>query len=155
MGRAIILDCLFVITLSIVFFKDLKTKIIPDYLNLILFLLGVIKIIFSEGDFEKSIIGMGVYPLILILIYGYVSDILKREVVGFGDIKLLGAVGFYNGYSGFYDILILHNIIFTLGFFVALPLYIFKKDVRDKEIAFAPFIVVGTLIFNFGRELFL
>ena len=82
MGRVIILDCLFVIILSIVFFKDLKTKTIPDYLNLILFLLGVIKIIFSEGDFEKSFIGMGVYPLILILIYGYVSDILKREVVG-------------------------------------------------------------------------
>ena len=155
MGRVIILDCLFVIILSIVFFKDLKTKTIPDYLNLILFLLGVIKIIFSEGDFEKSFIGMGVYPLILILIYGYVSDILKREVVGFGDIKLLGTVGFYNGYSGIYDILILHNIIFTLGFFVVLPLYIFKKDVRDKEIAFAPFIVIGTLIFNFGRELFL
>lgn len=155
MDRSIIkniLDFLFVLTLLSIGIKDFKDKIIPDFFNFILLGLGTLKIFLLNNDFEKSIIGMGVYPLILIFIYGYVSEIVKKDVVGFGDIKLLGAVGFYNGYSGLYDMLILHNIIFTAGLIIILPFYIFKKEIRNKEIPFAPFIVLGVLIFNFAGD---
>lgn len=148
----ILLNFLFCLILLCTVIKDLKNKIIPDIFNFFIIGLGIMKIVFFNGSFEKSVIGMGVYPLILILVYGYISEILKKEVIGFGDIKLLGAIGFYNGYSGLYDILLLYNIIFTGAFLIIFPFYFFKKEIRKKEIPFAPFIVLGILIFNLSRK---
>lgn len=141
---------IFFILISI---KDIKEKIIPDALTLGIIFLGILKTIFFGGDFERSFIGFGVYPIIFIFIYGYISDILKKEVTGFGDIKLLGAVGFYLGYSGLYNFILFHNIIFILGFIFVLPL-LFKKNYKSgKEIPFAPFICLGSIIYNFMVKL--
>ncbi len=143
------IDILFYIFLILTAVKDIKEKIISDILNIMIIILGVMKIIFFNGDFEKSIIGMGVFPLVFIIIYGYISEILKKDVIGFGDIKFMGAAGFYLGYSGIYNLIILYNTIFITAFIIVFPLLLLKKIKKEAEIPFAPFISAGVLIFLF------
>lgn len=144
---------IFDLSLIAIFFlisiKDLKEKEIPNSLTLGIIFLGILKNIFLYENFEKSFLGLSVFPVIFLFIYGYVSDFLKREVVGFGDIKLLGGIGFYLGYSGIYNFIVFHNIIFILGFLSVLPMIFIKKENLKKEIPFAPCICLGTVIYNF------
>ena len=144
-----LIDILFYIFLILTAVKDIKERIISDILNIMIIILGVMKIIFFNGDFEKSIIGMGVFPLVFIIIYGYISEILKKDVIGFGDIKFMGAAGFYLGYSGIYKLIILYNTIFITAFIIVFPLLLLKKIKKEAEIPFAPFISAGILIFLF------
>lgn len=143
------IDILFYIFLILTAVKDIKEKIISDILNIMIIILGVMKIIFFNGDFEKSIIGMGVFPLVFIIVYGYISEVLKKDVIGFGDIKFMGAAGFYLGYSGIYNLIILYNTIFITAFIIVFPLLLLKKIKKEAEIPFAPFISAGVLIFLF------
>lgn len=149
----IILDLCFFAILFLISVKDLKTKEIQNSMTLAVIFLGILKIIFLEENFEKSFLGFAVFPILFIFIYGYVSDFLKKEVVGFGDIKLMGAAGFYLGYSGIYNFIIFHNIIFILGFIFAFPMLFMKKIKREEEIPFAPCICAGTLIYKFFMEI--
>lgn len=144
-----LIDILFYIFLILTAVKDIKERIISDILNIMIIILGVMKIIFFNGNFEKSIIGMGVFPLVFIIIYGYISEILKKDVIGFGDIKFMGAAGFYLGYSGIYNLIILYNTIFITAFIIVFPLLLLKKIKKEAEIPFAPFISAGVLIFLF------
>lgn len=144
-----IIEILFVSVLLFTGIKDFKSKIIPDVFNYSIIFLGILKIIFLNGNFEKSIIGMGVFPLIFILIYGYGENIFKKELIGFGDIKLFGAAGFYYGYSGMYNLMILYNTIFICTFIFIIFLLLIKKIKREEEIPFAPFICLGILIDRF------
>ena len=144
-----LIDILFYIFLILTAVKDIKERIISDILNIMIIILGVMKIIFFNGDFEKSIIGMGVFPLVFIIIYGYISEILKKDVIGFGDIKFMGVAGFYLGYSGIYKLIILYNTIFITAFIIVFPLLLLKKIKKEAEIPFAPFISAGVLIFLF------
>lgn len=137
-----------VIIFLLISWKDLKEKIIPNFFVLGIIFLKLLKIIFLNENFEKSFLGLGVFPIILILIYGYISDFLKKEIIGFGDIKLVGAIGFYLGYSGIYNFIIFHNIIFILSFLFVLPMIFIKRLKKEKEIPFAPFICLGTIIYK-------
>ena len=92
---------------------------------------------------------MGVFPIIFILIYGYVSDLLKKDVIGFGDIKLMVAAGFFLEYSGIYNLIILYNTIFITALVCMLPLLCFGKIKRETEIPFAPFISLGIIFWSF------
>lgn len=127
-----IIDFIFYTVLIFISIKDLKEKIIPDIFNLVIIFLGIVKIIFLHGDFEKSFIGMGVFPIIFIFLYGYVSDFLKKDVIGFGDIKLMGAAGFFLEYSGIYNLIILYNTIFITALVCILPLLCFGK-IKEKQ----------------------
>lgn len=143
-----ILDICLLVFLILISIKDLKEKIIPNIFSLGIIFLGIIKIILGYSDFEKSIIGFGVYPIVFIFIYGYISDILKKEIIGFGDIKLMGALGFYFGYLGIYNLIIFYNLIFILGFLFTLPIIFINKYKKNNEIPFAPFICMGALIYK-------
>ena len=120
----ITLDLFLFILLFFISLKDLKEKEIPNFSTLGIIFLGILKIIFLHEDFEKSFLGFGTFSIFFLFLYGYASDFLKKEIIGFGDIKLIGAAGFYFGYSGIYNLIIFHNIIFILGF-LFLNTYIF------------------------------
>ena len=144
MERAII-EILFWIILFIILVIDFKKKIIPDTLTIIIFILGIIKIIFFDKDLENKLIGVGTYPILFNILYGYGDKIFKKEIIGFGDIKLLSSIGFYLGYFGLINLIIYYNIIFLLA-----PIYgiIYKVYYKENEIPFAPIIILATFIFN-------
>lgn len=148
----IILDFSFFIILFFISLKDLKEKEIPNFLTLGIIFLGILKIIFLREDFEKKFLGLGVFPVFFLFLYGYEGDFLKKEIIGFGDIKLVSGIGFYFGYSGIYNLIIFHNIIFILGFLFLIPIFFLKKIKKEEEVPFAPCICLGAVIYKFFVE---
>ena len=92
-------------------------------------------------------------------VQGYVSDILKREVFGFGDIKLIIALGgllYHSEINIFLQIYIFYLLVFsiaTLYITFYLCIYFCKNRVlkiRGVEIAFAPYICIAFfIIYNY------
>ena len=148
----ITLDLFLFILLFFISLKDLKEKEISNFLTLGIIFLGVLKIIFLHEDFEKNFLGFGTFSIFFLFLYGYASDFLKKEIIGFVDIKLIGAAGFYFGYSGIYNLIIFHNIIFILGFLFLIPIFFLKKIKKEEEIPFAPCICLGAVVYKFFVE---
>lgn len=129
--------------------KDFKEKIIPDTLTILIISLGLIKNFILEFNLEKSFLGITTYPVLFIFIYGYLETLFKKNIVGFGDIKLLMGIGSYFGYMGLYNLILFYNFIFISAFIYIIPKILLKKFKKNEEIPFAPFICLGTFIFQF------
>ena len=86
-----ILIILLYLLLFLVMYIDINKKYIPNILN---FSILVLSIFICEIDkIDSFFIGASCYTLPILIFYGYVSDILKKEVFGFGDIKLIIPLG--------------------------------------------------------------
>lgn len=138
MDRILIISLLFVII-----YIDIKKLYIPNTLNILLFILSIIFKGFEFNTIENSIIGMGLYPLPLLILYGYLSDLLGKEIFGFGDIKILMNFGYILGYSNFFDIYIYYLISFISASIIGV-LFLLRREKR-KEIPFSPFLIIGFL----------
>lgn len=133
--------------------RDVREKVILNKSNLgLLFLGGVLG--FLEGDLQERVLGAAVYTLPFILIYGYGSDILNRECMGMGDLKLVISLGFLLKFNTFFDILIFLNLSFITSLIYLGGKYIFLKKL-DKDIAFGPFLILSYLLVivkeNYGK----
>lgn len=140
MGNIVLI---FLIAVSLVISViDVRKLYIPNSLNII-FLIGAICYRGMDiYEVENGILGAGVYTLPLLFFYGYGSDIAKKEIMGFGDIKLMVGIGYILGYSDFYTI-----YIYYLGTFVIAAIfgavYIMRKKAVKGEIAFSPFLLIS------------
>ena len=129
------------------FVIDYKLQIIPNRLNLTIFEVGII-FAFLYGLSNVSItinmlLGMlaggGIFLLITLiggLFYG-------KEAMGFGDVKLMGALGLYFGLSNIITITLMS---FLIGAILSIFLLITKIKKTDEYIPFGPFIVIATFI---------
>jgi len=125
---------------------DIKKLIIPDILSILFLIVIIIQKGFYYSTIERSTLGMGVYILPFLFIYGYVSEFLKKELVGFGDIKLLMGIGYYMGYQSFYELYVYYFVTFLLAtIFIITSFIIFRKIKR--EIPFAPFLLISFIYF--------
>lgn len=140
---------LLLIVSFIIFVIDIKKLYIPNTINIIFFITAVCYKGIDIYEIEKGILGAGVYTLPLLFFYGYGSDILKKEVMGFGDIKLMAGIGYVLGYSDFYAVYIYYLETFIIAAIFGM-LYIIKKKTASGEIAFSPF-----LLFSFYCILFM
>ncbi len=66
--------------------------------------------------------------------------------MGFGDVKLMGALGLFFGFSG---TIIITLIAFLLGAIISVFLLLTKKKKTDEYIPFGPFIVLAAIIVIF------
>ena len=142
------LFCLYcLITLS---FIDLATYTIPDTLSIGLIFFGLAVCFINpafSGDllnkFTSSLIGasvgfFGTWGLALAC-----SALIKKEALGGGDIKLLGAIGALSGFCGMLNVLMLASIFGLICFAV---LAILKKTPKNGAIPFGPFLSLGLII---------
>lgn len=143
MDRILILS-IFVIAVYIVF-KDIKTMIIPNILNLILLLCAIL---YRGMNYEIGIIGMGVYAIPLLFIYGYIGDFCKKDVLGFGDIKLTLNYGYILGYTDIYNVYIFYMIVFCTASIMGI--YLRYRNKRDC-LPFAPYLTIAFLYFFIGK----
>ncbi|MGL5412256.1 MAG: prepilin peptidase [Cetobacterium sp.] len=145
----IILLSLGLILLCIITIYDFKYLVIPNIYVGILTIIGIIYQFF-RGELLEGIIGGSIYILPLLFIYGYVSDIFQRECLGFGDIKLMFAIGIFLSFKSMNHIFIFYNVIFFLcGIFTIF----FYKKYKDKYIIpFGPILSVGGIIFYICQE---
>ena len=63
--------------------------------------------------------------------------------MGFGDVKLMGALGLYFGLS---NIIVITLLSFLIGAILSIILLATKIKKMDEYIPFGPFIVIGTFI---------
>lgn len=130
-----------------VFVIDYKLQIIPNRLNLTIFEVGfVFAFIYGLSNVAITInmllgmlAGCGIFLIITLLgglFYG-------KEAMGFGDVKLMGALGLFFGLS---NIIIITLVSFLIGAVLSIILLISKLKKSDEYIPFGPFIVIATFI---------
>lgn len=126
---------------------DWKLQIIPNRLNLTIFETGLV-FTFAQGmcDINQgidmllgSLVGAGIF-LIITLIGGLIAG---KEAMGFGDVKLMGALGLFYGWK---KIIAVSLIAFLLAAIISIILLISKKKRTDEYIPFGPFIVISAFI---------
>ena len=66
-----------------------------------------------------------------------------KEAMGFGDVKLMGALGLYFGLS---NIIIITLVSFLIGAILSIILLVTKLKKSDEYIPFGPFIVIATFL---------
>ena len=132
------------------FVIDYRLQIIPNRLNLtmaeigmvIAFLYGISNVAITIDMLLGMLVGAGIFLLITAigaLIYG-------KEALGLGDVKLMGALGLYFGFS---NIIIIAMISFLIGAIMGIILIVGKIKKSDEYIPFGPFIVIATFISMF------
>lgn len=133
--------------LLIAFVIDYHHQIIPNRLNLSIFEVGLIfTFLYGLSDIAISInlllgmvAGAGIFLLITLaggIFYG-------KEAMGFGDVKLMGALGLFFGLS---NIIIITLLSFLIGAILSILLLVTKIKKSNEYIPFGPFIVLGTMI---------
>ena len=129
------------------FVIDYRLQIIPNRLNLTMFEIGlVIAFIYGLSDVAitiNMILGMLAGGGIFLLITLIGGAIYGKEAMGFGDVKLMGALGLYLGLSSIITTTLLS---FLIGAILSIILLATKIKKMDEYIPFGPFIVMGTFI---------
>ena len=130
-----------------VFIIDYRLQIIPNRLNLTIFEVGLVfaflyglsNVAITINMLLGMITGAGIFLLITLLggaFYG-------KEAMGFGDVKLMGALGLYFGLS---NIIIITLVSFLIGAILSIILLITRLRKTNEYIPFGPFIVIATFI---------
>ena len=130
-----------------VFVIDYRLQIIPNRLNLTIFEIGLVfaflyglsNVAITINMLLGMVAGAGIFLLITLLggaFYG-------KEAMGFGDVKLMGALGLYFGLS---NIIIITLVSFLIGAILSIILLITKLRKTNEYIPFGPFIVIATFI---------
>lgn len=129
-----------------VFAIDLDHMIIFDRFNILIGLLGVASIFFDNVyPWYDHLIGFGVAGGAFLLIYLGAILILKKEGMGFGDVKLAFAVGLLLGWQKFLFAILFGSVVGS----IVLTLLRAKNKEEGKEYPFAPFIVLGCFVAMF------
>lgn len=130
---------------------DLKLQIIPNRLTLTMFETGLLFTFLSVisntnlgiNTFVNSVLGMLVGGGIFLLITVIGGIIAGKEAMGFGDVKLMGALGLFLGWV---NIIIVSVIAFLLAAIISIGILIFRKKQFGDYIPFGPFIVIASFI---------
>ena len=130
---------------------DYKLQIIPNRLNLTMFEVGLAftflyGIMVSQNVAIDMLLGMVVGGGIFLIITLVGGIIAGKEAMGFGDVKLMGAMGLFFGMS---NMLAVAVISFLLGAVISVILLVSKRKKTDEYIPFGPFIVMAGFIVIF------
>ncbi len=137
-----------------VFCIDLKLQIIPNRLNLTIFETGLIftflKVISDTSmglsTFTDSLLGMVVGGGIFLFITLIGGLIAGKEAMGFGDVKLMGAIGLFFGWI---PIIIISVVAFLLAAVISIGILIVRRRKLNEYIPFGPFIVASSFLVVF------
>ena len=136
--------------LFLVFFIDIKHRIIPNRINLTIFEIGlVITFIYGISYVNKArdyILGMVLGAGIFLIITFLGKIISGKEAMGFGDVKFMGAIGLFYGVNGILDIS-LGAFFFgaVASIFILIYRFIILKS-KDEYVSFGPFLSLVALV---------
>ncbi|MCS6996128.1 MAG: prepilin peptidase [Casimicrobiaceae bacterium] len=131
---------------------DLETQLLPDDLTLPLLWLGLLVNLGALfARLPDAVIGAAVGYLLLWSVYWIFRLLTGREGMGYGDFKLLGALGAWFGWQALPALLLLASVI---GASVGILLILLKRGHRGSAIAFGPFLAfAGLVTLFFGDRL--
>lgn len=127
---------------------DLDTHLLPDTITLPLLWLGLLFNL-NEGfvDINSAVIGAALGYLILWSVYWLFKLITKKEGMGYGDFKMLAAIGAWFGWQALPAVILLSSL---AGSIAGLSMITFGKSHRNSQIPFGPFIAAAGIIMLFS-----
>ncbi len=141
-------------------FIDFDTQLLPDDITLPLLWLGLIFNInggFADHyanlniDLKSAVLGAIFGYLILWLVYWAFKLVTGKEGMGYGDFKLLAAIGAWFGWQMLPAVILLSSV---AGAVIGIGLIMFKGKDGGTAIPFGPFLALGGIAaLFFGAQL--
>ena len=147
----------FVFALVALTFIDLDTFLLPDDIVLPLLWLGLLFNLntgnsnFGFVDIKSAIIGAVAGYMILWIVFWLFKIIRGKEGMGYGDFKLLGAIGAWFGWQMLPAVILLSAVV---GSVIGIYLMLFKGKNKNYAIPFGPYLALGGIAaLFFGQQL--
>lgn len=133
-------------------FIDLDHQLLPDKITLPLVWLGLFFNLFGVfTDLSSSVVGAIAGYLSLWCIYHLFRLITGKEGMGYGDFKLLAALGAWMGWQSLPMIVLLSSLV---GAVVGITLILLRNHQRDVPIPFGPYLAAaGWIAFLWGDQI--
>jgi leader peptidase (prepilin peptidase) / N-methyltransferase len=143
---------IFTLALIALAFIDFDTQLLPDDITLPLLWLGLLfNLNGGFTDLTSAVIGAATGYLILWSIYWLFKIITKKEGMGYGDFKLLAAIGAWFGWQLIPAVIMLSSV---LGATIGMILIVWKGKTTQTAIPFGPFLALsGIAALFFGKQL--
>jgi leader peptidase (prepilin peptidase)/N-methyltransferase len=131
----------FVIALIALTFIDLDTQLLPDDITLPLLWLGLLlNLNYGFTDISSAVIGAMAGYLVLWSVYWLFKLVTGKEGMGYGDFKLLAAIGAWFGWQLLPAVILLSSVV---GSVIGIGLILLKGKTRQTAIPFGPFLALG------------
>ncbi|HSH88096.1 MAG TPA: A24 family peptidase [Methylophilus sp.] len=132
---------IFVFALIALTFIDFDTQLLPDDITLPLLWLGLL-LNLNHGftDITSAVAGAMAGYLVLWAVYWLFKLVTGKEGMGYGDFKLLAAIGAWFGWQLLPAVILLSSIV---GSVIGIGLILFKGKTRQTAIPFGPFLALG------------
>ena len=131
-------------------FIDLDTFYLPDSITLPLLWAGLL---FNIGgtftDLDSAVIGAAAGYVALWTVFWAFKLATGKEGMGYGDFKLLAAIGAWLGWKMLPVVILLSSFV---GAVVGISLIVFARHGRNVPIPFGPYLVLGGLIALFWGD---
>lgn len=140
----------FVWALIALTFIDFDTQLLPDDITLPLLWMGLL--LNLNGAFTSlpnAVIGAVAGYLVLWSVYWVFKLTTGKEGMGFGDFKLLAAIGAWLGWTMLPLVIMLSSVV---GAVVGIMLIVFARHGRNIPIPFGPYLAGGGLIALFWGQ---
>ena len=140
-GLATLAFAYFLIAMTLI---DYDTKTLPDDLTYPLLWLGLL--VNLNGTFvplRDAVIGAMAGYLVLWAVYWLFKLVTGKEGMGYGDFKLLAALGAWLGWAMLPTVVILSSVV---GAIVGIGLIVLAKRGRDNPIPFGPYLAAAGMI---------
>ncbi|HSI44397.1 MAG TPA: A24 family peptidase [Methylotenera sp.] len=133
-------------------FIDFDTQLLPDDITLPLLWLGLLfNLNGGFTDLKSAVIGAIAGYLILWSIYWLFKLVTGKEGMGYGDFKLLAAIGAWFGWQLLPAVILLSSV---LGAVIGIGLIVLAKRGREVPMPFGPFLAIGGIAALFlGQQL--
>jgi len=131
---------------------DLDHHLLPDQLTLPLLWAGLVLNLFGVfTDLQSAVIGAVAGYLVLWLVYHVFRLVTGKEGMGYGDFKLLAAIGAWFGWQVLPSVILLAA---GVGAVVGIVLIALRQRGREVPIAFGPFLAAaGWLVLVAGDRI--
>lgn len=137
--------------LIVITFIDIDHKIIPDSLSITGIPLGLASSFFTGVGPLDSLLGILLGGGTLWAVASGYELLTKREGMGFGDVKLLGAIGAFLGWQAVLFTIVMSSVV---GAVIGVLLIKLSSADRHLEIPFGPFLSLGAALYVYrGPEL--
>jgi leader peptidase (prepilin peptidase)/N-methyltransferase len=143
---------IFVFALVALTFIDLDTFLLPDDIVLPLLWLGLLfNLNTGFTDIKSAVIGAVVGYMTLWTVYWLFKLIRGKEGMGYGDFKLLAAIGAWFGWQMLPAVILLSAVV---GSIIGIYMMLFKGKNKDSAIPFGPYLTLaGIAALFFGQQL--
>ena len=133
-------------------FIDLDTMYLPDDLTYSLLWLGLlVNLTGAFASLRDAVIGAVAGYMTLWCVNELYKLVRKRDGMGGGDLKLLGALGAWMGWQMLPAIILLSSVV---GALVGIAMIVFKNHGREQPIPFGPYLTgAGLLGLLYGPEI--